>query len=217
LYLFISHATVHEPQQSFHPGEKYIMFSRIPALLPAISLALITAPAVAQDRRPQNREGFGISFAVGAGSAELSCGACESDRETGLSGYLRIGGYIGPRLLLAGESHGWTKSEGGVDHAMGFYTMTAQWYPSETSGFYLKGGVGLSRYQAETDLGEISGNSTGSVLGFGYDFRVGTRFSLTPFFNYLKSGDLDLEFDGIGLGLDVSSNVYQAGLGFSWH
>jgi hypothetical protein len=186
-------------------------------ILWALVVLLHAVPASAQDRPPQTREGLGISFSIGAGSAEAICTLCTFGRETGASGYLRIGGYIGPKFFLAGESHGWFNSESNLDELLGFYTVTAQWYPSESMGLYLKSGLGIGLYVAEGYGYEYTGSAPAVVLGLGHDFRVGRNFSLTPYLNYLRSSDLNPEVNGTPIGLNVSSDLIQIGLGFTWH
>src|SRR5687767_3866410 len=77
----------------------------------AAALLLVAAPALAQSAP---RQGFTVSFGGGAGSAGFSYEGSTSDRISGPSGYLRLGGAVSPSLVIAGETHGWTHSEGGV-------------------------------------------------------------------------------------------------------
>lgn len=193
------------------------MFGPTKALVSTILISFITFPAFGQDQNTHQRTGFGISFGVGAGSASADCFICDSDSETSVSSYVRIGGYIGPRVFLSGESNAWIDSENDVDQLLGFYTATALWYPSESSGFFLKGGVGFSIYFAEDFSDEITGTASGITIGLGHDFRVGRNFSLTPYLNYLESSNFDLELNGIPIALDASADMVQIGLGFTWH
>lgn len=185
--------------------------------LQAIALLLILIPAAAQAQNPQTRQGFGISFGIGSGSAGSTCDFCNSDRESGLSGYLRIGGHVRPNLLIAGETNGWTRSSDGIDQTIGFYSAVAQWYPNVESGFFLKGGAGLARYVATDGIDDVTGNALGLTLGAGYDIRVATIFSLTPYANYLISSKGEIKLNDTSTGLNVSTNVLQFGLGFTWH
>lgn len=154
--------------------------------------------------RPQTREGFWIGFGLGAGS--LGCEDC-GDRETALSGNLKLGGTINPRFLLGVETNGWYKSESGVTLTYGNLSAVGYFYPSETSGFYLKGGLGLASLELDLDgFGSGSETGSGAVLGLGYDARVGRNFSLTPYLNFM-AGSFD----------DGTANVVQLGLGFTWH
>lgn len=171
-------------------------------------LAILGVPhdATAQGR-PQTREGFFIGFGLGAGS--LGCEDC-GDRETGGAGRLTIGGALSPQLLLAGESSAWTKEEGGGRLTHANVSAIVQYYLSATSGFFLKGGVGLSQLRVSASGGGFSFSATedglGLTGGLGYDIRLGTNFSLTPYATYAWGN-----FDG------GSANHFQGGLGATWH
>jgi hypothetical protein len=180
-------------------------------------LAALTVPVIAAAQTPPTRSGFGISFGFGAGSAGAECNSCSSERDGGLSGYLRLGGYLRPNVFLAAQTNGWVHSEDGVDETLGFLTGVALWYPNVASGLYLKGGLGLASYVATDGTDEISAVAPAMVVGGGYDFRVGKNFSLTPFANYLRSMQGELKANDISTGFNLSANLFQIGLGFTWH
>ena len=182
------------------------------------ALLLLLAPFVASAQEaPRTREGFGISFGIGGGSGAADCGPCSGDRETGASGYLRLGGYIKPNMLLAFESNGYVKQKDGIDATGGFYSMVLQWYPNVATGFYVKGGLGLMGYGETDGVDELTSSALGISAGAGYDFRVSKNFSLTPYGNILFSGKGDAKFNGTSTGIDASFNLIQVGLGFTWH
>lgn len=183
----------------------------------ALALIFSASLAQAQDSRTQTREGFGISFGFGAGSAGAACDACTSDRTTGLSGYLRLGGHVNAQTLVAFESNGWVNSEDGIDETLGFYSGVVQFYPNADQGFYVKGGIGLSLYTATDGVDDLSGTAFGFTAGMGYDIRVGRSFSLTPYVNVLTSTKGELKFNDTGTDLKISANLIQLGLGFTWH
>jgi hypothetical protein len=54
-------------------------------------------------------------------------------------------------------------------------------------------------------------------FGLGYDFRVGRNFSLTPYANYIASTGAELKLDGSATGADINPNIFQMGLGVTWH
>ncbi len=172
-------------------------------ILTALCLAFVQ-PLQAQ-ARPQTREGFFIGFGLGWGS--LGCSECDGEREAGLSGYFKLGGAVNEQLLLGFETNGWTKEEDGVTLSQGNGSAVAYFYPQPNSGFFIKGGLGLSTLDLEVSgWGSDSETGLGLVGGVGYDARVGRNFSLSPYANVLHGS-----FDG------GSTNVFQAGVGLTWH
>ncbi|NUQ12429.1 MAG: outer membrane beta-barrel protein [Gemmatimonadaceae bacterium] len=167
----------------------------------ALTLLLAAAPLAAQSN-PQTREGFWISFGFGYGS--LGCEGCD-ERESGTSGYLRLGGTLSQRLLIGGEVNMWSKSAGGATLSVGNIGPVLYFYPNPMGGLFLKGGLGMA--QIDLDVGAFQGTDTGVgvTLGVGYDARVGRNFALTPYFDLLSSS-----FDGGTL------NTVAFGLGFTW-
>lgn len=174
--------------------------------LASLSLLAFAASASAQEVVEQLRLRQGFWAGLGLGHGSLGCEGCDS-REGALSGNLRLGGTLSQKLLLGFESNTWYKSEDGGSLEMSNGSAIAVFYPSETGGFHLKGGLGVSRLRAAIEgLGSDSEWGVGAVLGVGYDFRVARNISLTPYLNGVGGN-----FDG------GTANFWQIGLGFSWH
>jgi hypothetical protein len=171
------------------------------ALLSATLLALTATPAQAQDRE-LTREGFFIGGGLGFGSLGLEG---VDDREGALSGYLKLGGALNETLLLGVETNGWVDEEGGATLTFGNLSGIVQFYPSRTSGFYLKAGAGLARLDLDLGIGG-SGAETGLgfVIGTGFDVPLGSRVALTPFANF-NYGNIE----------DTGVSVFQFGLGIN--
>ena len=166
---------------------------------------VVVAPAAAQ--RPQLRQGFWISGGPSYGSLDLACTGCETDRESGLTLLLALGGTLRPNLLLGGEIEGWGKEIQGVDLTVGHVSGVLYWYPRTTSGFFLKGGVGIAGYSADAGpLGEEDDSGLGLHGGVGYDVRVGRNVSLTP-----TAGVFWADLDG------GDANEIHVGLAFTGH
>ncbi len=72
-------------------------------------------------------------------------------------------------------------------------------------------------YRAGDDIDEITATGFGYQVGLGYDFRLGRNFSLSPFLNYLGSVGSDAKLNGSSLGGDFNTNVFQFGLGATFH
>lgn len=170
----------------------------------AVMTAVLATTAAAQES-PHNRDGFFLGAGLGWGS--MGCSVCEGERESGLSGFLKLGGTVNPQFLLGAETNGWTKSENGVTLTQGNLAGMAQFYPRVDSGFFLKGSLGIATLKAEIDgFGSDSETGFGGTMGLGYDFRVGTNVSLSPYGNFVYGS-----FDGGG------TNVVQAGVSINMH
>jgi hypothetical protein len=161
---------------------------------------LLAYPAEAQ--RPQTREGYWISGGVGYGSWDLSCEGCQSDRESGVTVLLAMGGTPSRNLLIGGEIEGWSKEQDGVDIVFGHVSGVAYWYPRATGGLFVKGGIGIGTLSLDAGpLGDESDTGLGLHAGAGYDIRLGRNFSLTPtagvFWASLDPGDANTLYIGL--------------------
>jgi hypothetical protein len=188
-------------------------------ILIATLLACGTNSAQAQSiRRPHARQGFWIGFGLGGGSAELDCSSCSNHRFAGLSGYVRLGGTLSRSVLLGVESDGWVHSSGGVDEKIGFGSFVVLWYPSPTGALYLKFGLGGMTYR-DDGVDVLTATAPSATVGLGYEVRVGRNLSLVPSVNGLVSSETQPHFDGVPIasGDDFSLNLFQFGLGVTWH
>jgi hypothetical protein len=140
-----------------------------------VAFAVTASPLQGQER---SREGFWGS--VGGGIGFNLTENSEGERLTGFSAFARAGLAITPRWLIAGDVIGWFHSEDEVDLREGFVGGSVLFYPSASSGFYFKGGVGGAF--VDVSAGAASDGTTwgfGSALGLGYDIRLGETLNLT--------------------------------------
>jgi hypothetical protein len=169
----------------------------------ALVLALVSLLAYpAQAQHPQTRQGFWISGGAGYGSLDVACDGCESDRESGVTALLALGGSPSQNFLIGGEVEGWSKEVDGVDIVFGHVSGVAYWYPQATGGFFVKGGVGLGTLSVDAGpLGDDSDTGLALHTGAGYDIRLGRNFSLTPtagvFWASLDPGDSNTLYIGL--------------------
>lgn len=184
----------------------------MPRILVVLLILAMGAPTV-QAQRPNTRQGFWISFGLGAGSLGLGGDVSNSDRSTGLSGYFRLGGTVSQTVLLGAETNGWVRSENGISTTVGFVGPVAVFYPSSTGSFYIKTAVGL--LTVDEDI--LTGSGFATSLGIGNDFRVGDNFSLVLFLNAITSFGVEADVGGAGTGVNIDPNVAQLGLGVAWH
>jgi hypothetical protein len=151
----------------------------------------------------QERHGFWFNGGLGYGS--LGCDNCGS-REEGLSGGLSLGGTLSPKFLLGVGTTGWYKDEGGASLTAGTVDARIRFYPSTTGGFFLTGGLGVGSVRVAVDgFGSASETGAGAMLGVGYDIRIGSSLSLTPFWNgfAVRTSNTDANVGQLGLSLTV--------------
>jgi hypothetical protein len=173
----------------------------------AMSLLLALAlypPATAAAQRAQTRQGFWISGGPAFGSLDLACSGCETERESGLTLLLAMGGTAGAGLLLGAELEGWAKEIEGVDLTVGHLSGVVYWYPRPASGLFVKGGAGLAVYSVDAGpLGDEEDSGLGLHGGLGYDVRVGRNLSLTPsagvFWGDFTGGDANVLHIGLAV------------------
>jgi hypothetical protein len=185
-------------------------------------LGCFCAPSAMAQSHPQTRDGFTISFGLGAGSAGVTCDGCDTNRETAPALYLRLGGAVRPNLIVGGETNGWSKTteDQGDKAIVTVVTINAiaQWYPETTGGFFIDGGLGVGSMNVEVKapgLPTLSDKTTGLgyQVGVGYDVRVRKNFSLTPYATYFGTAGGKTE----NTDAKIDANVIQVGLGFTWH
>lgn len=165
-----------------------------------LAVAVSAASAQAQHSAPI-RDGFWISGGLGYGS--LGCDNCGS-REGGVSGDLSLGGTISPRLLLGVGSAAWTKTQQGVTMTVGTLDARVRFYPSSTGGFFLTGGVGFGSARL-SGFGTYTENGVGTIVGLGWDIRVASNTSITPYWNgfAMKNNNTDANVGQVGLAVTL--------------
>jgi hypothetical protein len=185
-----------------------------PLPLTFATAALFLSLSVALQAQDGHRhEGFWIGFGIGGGSVKIQDSG--QDALGGAAAYVRLGGTLGQRWLLGGEAIGWGRSENGVSYTRSNTTVTAMFYPSQNTGFYLKGGLGFSFVNVSTDaLGpdlSYSRGGGGLTLGAGFDIQLGDNIYLSP--------NLDWLFQAIELdnGATQNANIGLLTLGLIWH
>jgi hypothetical protein len=189
-------------------------------MLIATLLACLSSSTQAQSSRRANaRQGFWVGFGLGSGSAGTNCPSCNTVRSSGLSGYARLGGTLSRSILLGVETNGWAHSEAGVDESIGFGSVVVLWYPSPTGALYLQVGLGGMSYRADDGVDQLTATAPSASIGVGYEMRVGRNMSLVPYVNSLASSPVRLHFDGVPVSTseDISINLFQFGLGITWH
>src|SRR5262245_61344992 len=187
----------------------------------AVLLAGIPASASAQAR-----EGFWLGLGGGYGSAGVSCDDCGEEREGGGVGYLRGGWTLNQRTLVGLDFNLWSKTaeEDDIEMTLNLYNLAGSltFYPAATSGFFVKGGAGVSVIDVDVDFegSTVSadlGTGFGLTVGAGYDVRLSRMISLTPAFGYWYGRPGDLKFGPEPLFSNWRQNVVEFTVGITFH
>lgn len=190
----------------------------LPRIAAAFLLAALALSHPARAQEPTLR-GPWLGAGLGTASAAVNCDICTGDRNGGLSGYLS-GGFTFTRNLRAGaEISGWIDKTDEVRQRLMLYGASVYWTPTPTASWYLKGGVGVLNYNADTtddDEDDALGASNGALqLGAGYEFRAGSKLWFTPYANLIVSTSGNMT-SGNSIVTDASFSLMQIGAGLTW-
>jgi hypothetical protein len=175
----------------------------------------------------QNRSGFWFALGGGYGSAAVNCDDCgDEEREGGGTGFIRTGWTLNPRILIGAEFQLWTKDDTSdpdfsarlnVSNFSGTITL----YPSETSGFFVKAGAGVSminlelKSEGDTFTSE-GGRGLGLVAGAGFDIPLGRRIAITPAVDFAYGRPGTVQILGLPFGENFRQNVLSASIGITF-
>jgi hypothetical protein len=188
------------------------MRSRLRSILALLTLTLAAFPLAAQDA--PLREGFFIGFGFGGGGGTVA----GDDDASGGAGWLTLGGTVSPKIRLAADFEGFAPDANGGDVTLGTSTFAVLFYPSATSNFFLKGGVGASSVTIDGPGPDGTGVGFGNVFGLGFDARVGRKVSVTPQLTWFggRTGDIE-DDDGNPVANDVGFGVAALSIGVVFH
>jgi hypothetical protein len=178
-------------------------------------LLVVSAPRA--DAAPR-REGFWLGLGAGYGSARVDCEGCgASEREGGTAAFVKFGLTAGRHALAGVELNAWVKSEAGETIGLGDAVFALYLYPGTDSGFFLKGGAGLSLARDEVFDRDFDGVGWGVLAGIGYDLRIGGNVSRTPAANFYFGRPGELKEDGRTVVAGWKQNVVDVVLGITFH
>jgi hypothetical protein len=191
--------------------------------LVAAFLTLFVTPVIAQ--MPNTRQGFWYGFGFGAGSGQIHCEICNDQSGTDLTASARAGGVLSKSWLLGAELDGWTNSQDIATRRSWTASAVALWYPWPARGAYVKSGVGFTGYHAGDSTDVFTTTRPGALVGLGYEWRVGRKYSINPYITYQRTlaGDLELQHTEDNtvttavVADDVSVSSLQFGVGLVIH
>jgi len=148
--------------------------------------------------RDGGRHGFWLGVGVGAGgeSFGVQSGPGYSDVLYRPTISVRLGGTVSQHLRLGGEVLSWINENGPAVESLSSALFVAQVYPIASTGFYLKGGVGIGRNAVQFEDGFDTGDTGfAGLVGAGYELRLGRRIYLNPVIDFVGHSYSD-RFDG---------------------
>jgi hypothetical protein len=164
--------------------------------------------------------GFFAGVGLGAGWLRQSCQICQTDRNSGVSGYVMLGSWLGPTVRLGAEASGWLKKENGISNRVWSFGAVALWAPGPRSPLHVRGGLGVVKFAASDTADKFTATALGGQVGLGYDVWLGAHreFALTPYFTLRSTTRGDLAFNQAPVpGGDSRFTLIQVGLGLTWH
>lgn len=178
---------------------------RCAALVTALLILMpVFIPAVAQtpeglvEVREGGRHGFWLGVGAGAGgeSYDVQSGPGYSNVLYRPTISVRLGGTVSQHLRLGGEVLSWINENGPAVESLSSALFVAQVYPIASTGFYLKGGVGIGRNAIQFEDGFDTGDTGfAGLVGAGYELRLGRRIYLNPVIDFVGHSYSD-RFDG---------------------
>jgi len=190
-------------------------------LVTLLVLAAVASPAAAQ--QADDRKGLWLGLGAGGLWARSTCSICAADQASGLGGRVRLGGTISPKVLASVEGTGWRKRGGQVERKLLMVAALGSYYPLPDYGAHLKGGIGQYWYVEEDATTELTTQGLALELGAGYDIRIASGVSVSPFVAWVRSGFGNPtrrdKASGFTLPLlsDMTVKFYQVGLGITLH
>ncbi|MBX3147278.1 MAG: autotransporter domain-containing protein [Gemmatimonadales bacterium] len=180
-----------------------------------------------------SRQGTWLGVGIGGGASTLNCRICEGEQGSrGISGYLRGGVTLNPKLLVGAEANAWTRSDERGNQRVWSLAANGYWYPNPEHGYFLKAGLGFTRYRrwalensnSTVQIGLLGGGLS-AHLGAGYEVRVNPNMSIVPFLNLLASSqgalattrDNGTQYQRNTLSNGANVLLAQAGIGLTWH
>ena len=130
---------------------------------------------------------------------------------------VKMAAPVPPQLIVTGEFIGWVKNDEPLLRRVAGLSVALLGYPSASSGFFLKGGVGGVRAIAEDDLLLVETNAWMATTGVGFDIPVGGTAMITPYVNYVRSFGGTTHVNGVLSPVAVFPNAFQLGLALSVH
>jgi hypothetical protein len=157
--------------------------------------AVVAPNPVSVRSAADSRQGFWYGGGIGAGAGSMRCSVCADEEERGTAVHARLGTTVTRSLLFGVEGTGWQRGIEGGNRRLLAASGGVWWYPSPRHGYYVKGGVGVSRWRASEENEAVVSQALALNVGAGYEVRVNPVLSIVPYLNLLGSSSGALWFE----------------------
>jgi outer membrane protein with beta-barrel domain len=154
-----------------------------------VAVALLSACLVPSVARAQRHSGAWVSGGGGVGWTRVHCDpGCEDTKSNaGVTLFIDGGVAVSEKLLVGAQFDSWQRTFeiAGFDRSVRLNDLlaTVLFYPSDSSGLFVKGGVGIAYANIKGTSSLVNpdlGAGTGVTYGVGYDIQIGKSVYLTP-------------------------------------
>ncbi|MDX1578128.1 MAG: hypothetical protein R3266_06575 [Gemmatimonadota bacterium] len=180
-------------------------------------VAGVAAIGAATAEGQARRQGQLLAVGVGGGFDQVACEVCAGTPRSGLAGFLRFGGALNDRLVLAAELDGWTRTDEDTRQLLVALSAVVLLYADAEAGFHLRLGAGAVGFRASEDGEALTALTAGVSGGVGYDVPITESLSLTPFANLVLAPFADLDFNGDAAVGGATLGLLHGGLALTWH
>jgi hypothetical protein len=161
-----------------------------------------------------------LGLGLGQGSGWPTCADCAGiSHRQGLTGYVRAGAFVTPRVGLSLEGDRWYNNSSDADSWFQSAMAVLQLYAAPTGGLSLKLGAGVGNSVVQFDdpsFGELSSVGFAYTAGLGYDFPITPRLAATVFGDYLATAGAAERYTLGGASGSFDGNVLRFGVGITW-
>ena len=180
--------------------------------LTLVAAITMTTAAQAQDfedeeRAPGPAFRQGLWMSIGGGWGSQGCSAC-TDRLNGVSGSLVLGGSLSEQFLVGMAVGGWmTTADDGTRLSVLMADCRFRVYPAASGKWFITFGAGMSTVSDEVfGPGVLGEFGTAFLIGTGFDVRVASGVSITPYIGIMGAKTENLD-----------ANIGHAGLAITFH
>jgi opacity protein-like surface antigen len=186
-------------------------------VLAAILVTSVSLRVGAQTQTNEPRLLLGAGVAQGSGWP--TCDNCTGiDHRQGLTGYVRAGAFLTPKVALSVEADRWVNNASDANSQFQSVLAVGQVYAQNHEGLSLKvgAGVGGSLIRYQQGGGDISSTGFAYTVGLGYDFPLAARLAVTAFGDFLGTAAAPEHYSLARVTGSLDGNVMRLGIGLTW-